>query len=664
MSKIVFIAPSKGMAQLGYEILPELSQEMNIEAIDIKVGFMDYAVEVARSLDEEMVDVIVTRGGTASLIKNSDIEIPVVEVSITGKELVDAINKATEISKKPDPVIGYIGFENMVRNIRMFSGILNINLKIYLVQSTKDIEMKVLQAKADGMDVIIGGVLTGQYANQNQLLSVDIGATKESLIAAFKIAEEIRYARTLDHKKAEELKTILDSAFEVIIGTDDQGIITVFNAAAELFLKTNAAQAIGSNLKTTIPIIDDHDLHTVFVEGKQILAKIVKTNQASVVLNFSPIIVGGKIMATILSLQEIDRIQNVEAKIREELYLKGNIAEYNFEHIIGESTAIKETKRIAESFAKLDSIVLILGETGTGKELFAQSIHNASLRSQGPFVAVNCGAIPSNLIESELFGYSEGAFTGAKKGGKRGLFEIAHRGTIFLDEISEMDIYGQVMLLRVIQEKQIRRIGDDRVIPIDVRIIAATNKSLIQLVEEKKFREDLYYRLNVLTLNIPPLRNRLNDIEYLMSYFIEDYNKKFYKYVTLTKAAIAEIRNYPWYGNVRHLKSFCERLVALANQNELDVAIIKRQLENELLPSHYSQELIPSPVTETPVPNEIYYNPSKTDYSVQIVELLQHYQGNRSKVAEHLGISRTTLWRQMKQYHIISNYEKTVIKGE
>lgn len=654
MTKIVFIAPSEEMAKLGYEILPNLSEE-----IDIRVGYMDFAVEVARSLNKEAVDVIITRGGTAALIKNSGIEIPVVEVMITGKELVDAINKATEISGKPHPVIGYIGFENMVRNIRMFSGILKVDLRIYHVQSAKDIENKVIQAKADGIDVVIGGVLTGEFADQNELPSVNLGATKESLLAAFRIAEEIKYARTLEQKKAEEFKTILDSAFEVIIGTDDQGIITVFNAAAELFLKVSAAEAIGSSIQAIVNIVDDHDLNTVFVEGKQVLAKIVKTNQASVVLNFSPIIVGGKVMASILSFQEIDRIQNVEAKIREELYLKGNIAEYFFDDIKGKSAAIKETKRIAESFAKLDSIVLILGETGTGKELFAQSIHNASLRSNGPFVAVNCGAIPSNLIESELFGYSEGAFTGAKKGGKRGLFEIAHRGTIFLDEISEMDIYGQVMLLRVIQEKQIRRIGDDRVIPVDVRIIAATNKSLIKLVEEKKFREDLYYRLNVLTLKIPPLRDRQNDIEYLMQYFIDEYNKKFYKYVTLTEAAIARVMEYPWYGNVRHLKSFCERLVALANQNQIGVELIKRQLENELLSSRLSNKVGPqSPIggeAVAAIPNRVI---NSDDYPAQIIKLLRRYDGNKTKVAEHLGISRTTLWRQIKQYHIKSDYSK------
>lgn len=648
MSKIVFIAPSEEMAKLGYEILPVLSEE-----VEIKVGCMDYAVEVARSLNKQEVDVIITRGGTASLIKNSGIEIPVVEVMITGKELVDAINVATKISGKPYPVIGYIGFENMVRNIKMFSGILNVDLRIYHVQSAEDIRRQVIQAKIDGIDVVIGGILTSEYAEQSHLPSVNLGATKESLLAAFRIAEEIKYARTLEQKKTEEFKTILNSAFEVIIGTDEQGNITVFNAAAELFLKISAAEAIGSNIQAIVDIVDEHDMDTVFNKGKQVLAKIVLTKQASVVLNFSPIIVEGKVLAAILSFQEIDRIQNVEAKIREELYHKGNVAEYSFNHIKGTSAAIKETKRIAESFAKLDSIVLILGETGTGKELFAQSIHNGSLRNQGPFVAVNCGAIPSNLIESELFGYSEGAFTGAKKGGKRGLFEIAHRGTIFLDEISEMDINGQVMLLRVIQEKQIRRIGDDRVIPIDVRIIAATNKSLIKLVEEKKFREDLYYRLNVLTLNIPPLRERQDDIEYLMRYFIIEYNKKFYKHVTLTEEAIALVRKYPWYGNVRHLKSFCERLVALANQNKLGAELIKRQLDNELLsrdPNETDRPLAKASEAVTVGPNG--------DYSSRIIELLRYYDGNRSKVAQHLGISRTTLWRQIKQYHIVSDYTK------
>lgn len=652
MSKIVFIAPSEEMVRIGYEILPEFNEE-----IDIRMGFMDYAVNVAKVLDKESVDVIITRGGTASLMKNAGIKTPIVEVPITGKEVVTAIKRAEEAVEKARPVIGYIGFENMVRTIGMFTDILDVDLKIYELKSMEDIEQKVLEAKTDHIDVIIGGILTTEYASRHNVPSVMLEATKDSLREAFKIAGEMKYARTLEKKKAKELKVILDSAFEAIIGVDEKGRITVFNTGAELFFKVKASKALGEKFTDIVNILDENVVNKVLVEGQQILGNIVKMNDISIVLNFTPVIVDQKLMAAILSFQEIDKIQNMETKIRKELYLKGNTAEYTFKDIQGRSDAIEETKRVAESFSKLDSIVLIVGETGTGKELFAQSIHNTSLRSQGPFVAVNCGAIPSNLLESELFGYAEGAFTGARKGGKQGLFEIAHRGTIFLDEISEMDIYGQVMLLRVIQEKQIRRVGDDRVIPVDVRIIAATNKNLLALVEEKKFREDLYYRLNVLTLNIPPLRDRHKDVEFLLQYYIGEYSRKFYKYVELTEDAVDIIRRYPWYGNVRQLKSFCERLVAIAYQSRLDGEFIKKQLENKLTAPRAGDEGISKRTAVHPShPLKAVAVPGEEDLTQRILELLDKHKGSKSKVAEELGISRTTLWRQMKKANIICGF--------
>jgi transcriptional regulator with PAS, ATPase and Fis domain len=645
MSKIVFISPTEEMAKNAEDILGEFSGDF-----EIRVGHNEYGVDIVKSLNKEDVDVIVSRGKTAQMIRDEGIGIPIVEIPVTGKELVLAINQAKQLVNKNNPRIGYIGYEYMVRTIKTIVSILNIDIKIYEVHDSNETEKIFADIKESGIDVVIGGVTTNEWSERMGIPSVFLGTTKDSLIEAFRNAEQVKYARTLEKKKAEEFRTILDSAFEAIIGMDDHGTIRVFNSAAELFLNTRTSDTIGTNIRTIPEIVDETDLKTVLTEGRQVLAKIVKVRGASVVLNFMPIVVDGKIMAAILSFQAIDRIQNVEAKIREELYLKGNVADYTFGDIRGQSAMINETKRIAESFARLDSIVLIFGETGTGKELFAQSIHNASLRNNGPFVAVNCGAIPSNLIESELFGYVEGAFTGAKKGGKRGYFEIAHGGTIFLDEISEMDNGGQVMLLRVIQEKQIRRVGDDRVIPVDVRIIAATNRNLMQLVDEKKFREDLYYRLNVLTLSIPPLRDRPNDIEYLLQYFISEYSKKFYKYVNLSQEAITFLKSYPWYGNVRHLKSFCERLVAVTTKNIIDLECV-----NDQMMTGYSA---PMQETQSRAAQTLADETACDDYSHKIIDLLIQFGGNKSKVAQKLGISRTTLWRQIKEYNIVSDFSK------
>ncbi len=254
----------------------------------------------------------------------------------------------------------------------------------------------------------------------------------------------------------------------------------------------------------------------------------------------------------VVHLQEITKVQRLEGEIRREMYAKGQIAKFSFNDIVGKSSSIERTIKYAKGFAVCDDTILIEGESGTGKELFAQAIHNGSRRYEHPFVAVNCASLPDNLLESELFGYVEGAFTGAKKGGKLGLFEVAHKGTIFLDEIGDISQLLQARLLRVLQEKQIRRIGDDRVIPVDVRVIAATNRKLSDLVANEQFRHDLYYRLNVLKLLLPPLRERLQDIPDLARYLLKNWSKdlEYCKKLELDRA-FKILQAYSWPGNIR-----------------------------------------------------------------------------------------------------------------
>lgn len=250
--------------------------------------------------------------------------------------------------------------------------------------------------------------------------------------------------------------------------------------------------------------------------------------------NIIPIDIDGGIIGAMITLEDVGHIVEMEATIRKKLYTKGLLAQYHFDDIVGVSPQIAEVKQMAENYAYIDATVMILGASGTGKELFAQSIHNASQRHKRPFVAVNCGAIPSSILESELFGYVEGAFTGANKKGKAGFFELAHGGTIFLDEIGEMNKVAQMALLRVIQERRIMRLGDDKYLPVDVRIITATNKDLAHLVASGDFREDLYYRINVLPLQLPSLKDRSGDAGVLAEYFIARFNKKFHREVVLS----------------------------------------------------------------------------------------------------------------------------------
>ncbi|MCT4620644.1 MAG: sigma 54-interacting transcriptional regulator [Marinisporobacter sp.] len=292
------------------------------------------------------------------------------------------------------------------------------------------------------------------------------------------------------------------------------------------------------------------------------LMKSLETNKSFIVTKKS-IDVYNKSCGYVVILKDVTEIQNLETQLRKQLVEKGYISKYHFEDIAGTSKTLVECINRGKKIAKIDAPVLITGESGTGKEMFAQSMHNASKRSNKPFVAINCAALPSQLLESELFGYEEGAFTGARKGGKKGLFELAHTGTIFLDEIGDIPINVQVKLLRVLQEKEVMRIGGTNIIPIDVRVIAATNQNLKLLMEKGTFRMDLYYRLNVFSLHLLPLRERKEDINLLIKDLLFElgfHNRK------IDTEAMEVLLNYSWNGNVRELRNCIEYMVYMGGE--------------------------------------------------------------------------------------------------
>jgi transcriptional regulator with PAS, ATPase and Fis domain len=308
------------------------------------------------------------------------------------------------------------------------------------------------------------------------------------------------------------------------------------------------------------------------------------------------------------------------------------VASLCFDDIIGTSDQLKTSVSLARDFALTDSAILILGETGTGKEVFAQSIHNGSDRSQGPFVALNCAALPEQILESELFGYVGGAFTGARQKGKAGLFEVAHGGTLFLDEIGELTTMTQGKLLRVLQEKQVMRLGSDRVTPIDVRIIAATNRPLKRLVNEKKFRADLYYRLNVLQLRLIPLRDRNEDVIALARFFLDRHAAKMNRKLKFTPKALKELTRHNWPGNVRELQNLVERILATLKGPKIDTEIVRIHLEDQF-------------------ESEIHMHLRNAEME-DIRRALVLSRGKHSEAAKILGISRSTLWRRLKRMNV------------
>lgn len=352
----------------------------------------------------------------------------------------------------------------------------------------------------------------------------------------------------------------------------------------------------------------------------------------------------GKELAMLMS-NELQREQTAgKGKIEVPIPVtKTGAATYNFEDIAGQSSAINEAIQLARMAAKSDLPVLVLGESGTGKEVIAQAIHNNSYRRNGPFIAINCGAFPRELISSELFGYVEGAFTGAKKGGYLGKFEAANKGTLFLDEIGDMPLELQITLLRVLQEKKITKIGDYKPIPVDVRIIAATNKDLVSEISwSGTFRSDLYYRLNAITIVLPPLRERKEDIAELAVYFLEEIKKRHSdtRAIAISDNVMNLFMNYSWPGNVRELKNIIERAYYFA---ECQNVILKEHLPKQLRDFKSNISGNPSMQTIDEAEREA------------IKRALENNRWNIKQTAKMLGIARSTLYRKIEQHNINLN---------
>lgn len=357
-------------------------------------------------------------------------------------------------------------------------------------------------------------------------------------------------------------------------------------------------------------------------------------------------VIGGFGMLLFEDIKKAKDIAEKYAEVNKELALyknelaKINTTKYTLEDIYGISDEINISKSKVKKIAKVNSNVVILGESGVGKELFAHSIHNESSRSQGPFVTLNCSAIPENLFESELFGYEEGAFTGAKRGGNIGKFELAHGGTIFLDEIGDMSHPMQVKLLRVLQEKEVLRIGGKSPIRLDVRVICATNKDLVKMVEEGTFREDLYYRLNVLTLEVPPLRKRREDMAILIEKFLGEFYKETGLYRKVPKNVIDKLSKYDWPGNIRELRNVVERMAVSSEGVNITTGDIPRYILEKSLVSNYKTNQVGLKNIVESVEKDV------------IIQMLKEAEGNKSRAAKKLNIPRATLYRKMEEYGI------------
>ena len=585
-------------------------------------------------LDIDSPDIIVARGLTQRALKARFRDATVLEFSVSAYDILRAVHECRKTHGAER--IAILGIDTILYDVATLREIINVDMKIFPIANESDIHRSLAEARQQGFEAVVGGLTVFNIASRLGMANTFIKTSEESFRITINEAMSTACIMFTERAKTEINQAILQNSKEAILYFDHRARLAQYNRRArELLSLPPDASLVGQEVASIFHDQDSVDI----VRSLGTRHGVIKTiNNNALVGDFSAVRLEEQTIGVICTFQRINEIQDKESMIRKQLSKKGLVAKYGFSNIIHASDTLAQTIATANKYASSDANVLLIGETGTGKELFAQSIHLASHRRQRPFVAVNCASFPENLLESELFGYVEGAFSGASRGGKAGLFELAHNGTLFLDEIGEIPPSLQASLLRALQEHEIRRIGDDKVIPVNVRIIAATNRDLRGKVQEGNFRMDLLYRLDVLSLFIPPLRDRKVDTKLIAAHYLNHYCQKYQKPgITLGSKAMEVLTNYPWPGNTRELRNICERLAVLVDDDtKITAGVVSGLL-------HIGDEL-PSPLPleqREPDLNE----PRNVD---EILEFAQSMRVNKSDIANMLGISRTTLWRRMK----------------
>ncbi len=626
MTKILIIVPYREL----FGLIEDEIKTYDTAGFDIRLTHI-YGTDhdTLRKID---ADIVVARGITFLALAGLRSDIHLVPFLPGPNDLIEAFYAAGKI---PDGDIGLLADSNDMCDSQHVSRLIGRHVNLYVANDQDEIHNGVEYLKQEGCTIFLGGLTCCRYCETKGYPYIHIKSGRHSINRA--IGEAIAAARSLERAKVRMniLTTLINNDKDAMIALNSRGRIVVANSMAE--------QLLGKGMVNR-PVGDfyEGEIWSKTLSsgvGEEIIKKI---NGLQILVSSMPIMTGSEGLGVLMTFQNIETIRSVERKIRKELSKKGLVARYTFSDII---TANRDLELIIEKgrrFSKVDGALLLIGETGTGKELFAQSIHNASKRRGEPFVAVNCAALPENLLESELFGYSEGAFSGAAKGGKQGLFELAHKGTIFLDEIGEMPLKLQAKMLRVLQEKEVRRIGGDTVVPVDVRVISATNVDIPKKVKSGEFRLDLFYRISLLNLRLIALRDRPDDIPLIFTHFVNSTcREQHIKAPEIRESALSLLKRYPWSGNVRELRNTAERLVILLTT---DTVGEKEILELDIGATSLSDELFTSEEAGQP-------EKRKPDLSgEELYKAFVESGMSREEFAQSVGMSRTTLWRKLSQF--------------
>ncbi|MCP2090338.1 UNVERIFIED_ORG: propionate catabolism operon transcriptional regulator [Paraburkholderia sediminicola] len=621
-----------------------------VERADLRIvahGFED-AVHEIDAVGAGRPDVVIAGGSNGAYLKTR-VSVPVVLIGPTGFDVMHALARARRDGAK----VALVTHGNTPDEVRRFIAAYGIDVTFASYQSAQDAESVVLDLRDRGIQAVVGPGLIADLAANAGMGAVFL-YSRASVRAAFDTALEVAQATRRETVRRQRLDNLLQHLRDGVVALDAQGRVEAMNQRLASVLGIDAAQAVGRalldlapDLAGSLPDADGDTFCTV--------------RGASYVVHRGPLASSSSAAGTVLTFQESRAVERLDRTLRSRQRVQQFSARYQLGDIVGVSDSIERVRTLVQRYAKSDATVLILGESGTGKEMVAQSMHQLSARRDFAFVAINCGAFPEALLESELFGYEEGAFTGARKGGKAGLIEVAHRGTLFLDEIAEMPLSLQSRLLRVLQEREVVRLGSTEPTRVDIRVVAATHRALTEGIEVGSFRADLYYRLNILSIALPPLRERPNDLLPLaVELLLQAASREPRLAPRLPDADAAKrvlaslsepFKRYTWPGNVRELQNVIERIaVELADadmgtgtdSNSAAETVFTREVLRTVAPEIFDQ-----PHTRTKKAALTLRERSRHVEADEIRAALAACDGDRDAVCQALGISKTTLWRKL-----------------
>lgn len=625
MDRIAFLISDLSMQQMVHTILDTYKEKLEQHHFIIDVEIIDFPnlVAQAHALVEKGTKVIITTSGAHQILTKAIDSIPILCLYSSTNDALYALRAIARITKKIHLLLN----ENFMFNREACPPELSEKIVFYPRHSLDKTHLELLervrQIPVTADTAIVGCPLLPQIANPSQMPIYSIKPSESTMLSVLLYAQELLSFKEKDNQQRSMMSSILSHVTDGIILYSTGGTISHLNKRAADFLGVSATT---KNIR---------DIFPDWVEGNKpsFHETIIRRPPYTLIAN-SDFFLMDSSSHYIMTLRDVTELQRLEKNIRYKLTKTGMTASHHFDDIKTVDGNMKKVIQRAATMAEYNAPILIQGESGTGKELFAQSIHNASDRRNGPFVAINCAALTTDLLESELFGYVSGSFTGARKEGKAGLFEMAHKGTIFLDEINSMAPSIQSKLLRVLETKQVMRLGSDYVIPLDIRIISAGNADLIASVEAGEFRRDLYFRINTLRLNLPPLNDRPDDILYLFTHFVETLS---HQKCHLSPALKKVLVQHNWWGNIRELHSVALRyfifgdtldksydaLFDVADQNKKDALLDTASLT---------------------------LNMKHLEVTIQqiLIEELQEKGYSQKDIAKLLNVSRQTIFNKMR----------------